>query len=458
MTTNGAPPRQKSAPMELGFDFALDRSGLRPVKPRVSVVVPAKDEAANIREVLPYLGRFHEVIVVVSEQDAESAQAARAALGSAKIVHQTRKGKGNALITGFGHVTGDIIVTFDVDGSADPHEIPRFVTALTGGADLAKGSRFCPGGGSQDITPFRALGNFGLNFLASGLTSTRFTDLCYGFNAFWVDQIPLLDLPKADTDGGSDEMVTGDGFEIEAMMIGRFALSKAIIIEVPSYEHARYHGFSNLSAIPDGFRVLWTLLRDRLRARRYRTLAGRALDGGPTRRPGWMVNNPGTRVLHATSGPEFPGKIQQTLEDAWRDHTEVPDLIRMGMSTAAAEVGNNILEHAGHGRDLRVRMELRVIGEQVRVEFTDDGHPAEIDLAKVRMPDPMVETGRGLALARAFCSALSYRRDDDGNHWTLVSQHFDTDARQLIDGARAQTSLELTDEMSSPVGSYRGRG
>lgn len=433
MTTRSATPRLSSAPTELGFDFALDRSGLRPVEPKVSVVVPAKDEAANIREVLPYLGRFHEVIVVVSEDDSESAVAARAALPSAKIVHQTRTGKGNALITGFGHVTGDIIVTFDVDGSADPHEIPRFVTALAGGADLAKGSRFCAGGGSQDITSFRALGNFGLNFLASGLTGTRFTDLCYGFNAFWADQIPLLDLPKAD--GGPEGMVTGDGFEIEAMMIGRFALSKAIIIEVPSYEHARYHGLSNLSAIPDGFRVLWTLLRDRLHARRYRTLAGRALDGGPTRRPGWMVNNPGTRVLHATSGPQFPTKIQQTLEEAWADHSEVPDLIRMGMSTAAAEVGNNILEHAGHGRNLRVRMELRVLGDQVRLEFTDDGHPAEIDLAKVEMPDPMAESGRGLALARAFCSALSYRRDTDGNHWTLVSQHFDTGTRELIESS-----------------------
>ena len=451
MNTGNARPSAASTPAELGFDFALDRSGLRPVEPKVSIVVPAKNEADNIREVLPYLGRFHEVIVVVREDDAESTIAARAALPSVKIVHQSRTGKGNALICGFGHVTGDIIVTFDVDGSADPHEIPRFVEALTKGADLAKGSRFCAGGGSQDITPFRAIGNYGLNLLASGMTSTRFTDLCYGFNAFWADQVPVLDLPLANPENGSEQMVAGDGFEIEAMIIGRFALSKAIIIEVPSYEHARYYGNTNLNAIRDGFRVLGTLLRDRLKARRYRALAGRLHEGGATRRPGWMVNNPGTRVLHATSGPEFPTRIQQTLENAWADHSEIPALIRMGMSTAAAEVGNNILEHAGHGRDLRVRMELRVLGDQVRLEFTDDGHPAEIDLAKVRMPDPMAESGRGLALARAFCSALSYRRDDDGNHWTLVSQHFDTDPREIIEAARDEAALEDPDEMSPPV-------
>ena len=109
-----------SAPAQLNFDggreFAFDRRGLRPAEPRVSVVVPAKDEAANIGEILPYLDQYDEVIVVVSEDDDESAQAARTALPTAKIVVQTRKGKGNALVCGFAQVTGDIIVTFDIDG------------------------------------------------------------------------------------------------------------------------------------------------------------------------------------------------------------------------------------------------------------------------------------------------------------------------------------------------------
>lgn len=405
-------------------EFAFDRRSLRPAEPRVSVVVPAKDEAANISEILPYLDKFYEVVVVVSQdEDDDSAQAARAALPTAKIVTQTRKGKGNALVCGFAAATGDVIVTFDIDGSADPHEIPRFVEALTKGADLAKGSRFCAGGGSQDITPFRALGNGGLNVIASLMTGTRFSDLCYGFNAFWADQIPLLDLPEIDPEAGPQ---VGDGFEIEAMIIGRFAISKAIIIEVPSYEHDRYYGLTNLNAIRDGFRVLWTVLRDRVHARHYRALAGRLRKSGSSarRRPGWMTNNPRTRVLHATSGPEFPDEIHRTLDAAWVTHPEVPDEIRMGISIAAVEVGNNILEHAGNGRDLRILMELRVLGGKVRVEFTDDGLPAAINLASIRMPDPMAESGRGLALARAFLSELSYQRDQTGNHWTLVSESF----------------------------------
>lgn len=273
------------------IDRRRPESERRPANPRVSVVVPAKNEAANILEILPYLGEFHEVIVVVSANEHESADAARAALPSAKIIYQTRRGKGNALACGFAEVTGDAVVMYDVDGSADPHEIPLFIKALTDGADLAKGSRFCPGGGSQDITPVRSLGNKGLNILASLLTRTRFTDLCYGYNAFWKDQLYMLDLP--DTEVANPEMMRGDGFEIEALIIGRFALSGAAITEVPSFEFERYHGRTNLKTFRDGFRVLLTILQDRMYARRIRNLAKRRNASGTVQphRPAWMKDD-----------------------------------------------------------------------------------------------------------------------------------------------------------------------
>lgn len=428
MTAELTESRFGSAAATLDFDHAgeraLGRQGLRPHHPRVSVVVPAKNEAANIREILPYLSSFFEVIVVVSEDDHDSAQAAVEALPSARVVYQTRKGKGNALVCGFDEVNGDVIVTFDIDGSADPHEIPRFVEALSRGADLAKGSRFCSGGGSQDITQFRSLGNRGLNVLASAMTGTRFSDLCYGFNAFWADQLPVLCLPEVDAEGPQH----GDGFEIETMVIGRFAFAKAIIIEVPSYEYDRYYGESNLNAITDGFRVLWTILKDRFHSRRYRELAKRLRAAGTAvGKPFWMLANP-PRILdlEAAPLPDFPAEIQRTLEKTWVAHSDVPETTRLEVGIAAAEVGSNIIEHAGRGRDLSVRMEVWVLGDEVRVEFTDDGLPAQIDLdfVSARMPDVMAENGRGLALARASLRELSYRRDTAGNHWTLVSRKF----------------------------------
>jgi hypothetical protein len=89
-------------------------------------------------------------------------------------------GKGNALACGRAAVTGDIIVMIDADGSTDAGEIPSFVSALLDGADFAKGTRFARGGGSEDITRLRGLGNRMLTGLVNLLYGTKYTDLRYG--------------------------------------------------------------------------------------------------------------------------------------------------------------------------------------------------------------------------------------------------------------------------------------
>ena len=163
--------------------------------PLISIVVPALNEALNLSVVLPQLPQVHEVILVDGGSVDGTVMAARRALPDIVTVLQTRKGKGNALAAGFARVTGDIVVMFDADGSADPDEITRFVEALKAGADFAKGSRFTAGGGSADITTVRRLGNQFLNGIFNMGFRTRYSDLCYGYNAFWADLIPLLDLP-----------------------------------------------------------------------------------------------------------------------------------------------------------------------------------------------------------------------------------------------------------------------
>ena len=235
--------------------------------PRISVVVPALNEALNLSVVLPQLPEVHEVILVDGGSVDGTVAAARRALPGVISVLQARKGKGNALAAGFARVTGDIVVMFDADGSADPDEIVRFVEALTDGADFAKGSRFTEGGGSADITPIRRLGNLFLNTLFNVGFKTRYSDLCYGYNAFWADMIPLLDLPDHTGPAPANgKMLWGDGFEIETVINCRFAAAGARITEVPSVEKLRMFGESNLHAVSDGLRVLKTLLTERRRA------------------------------------------------------------------------------------------------------------------------------------------------------------------------------------------------
>jgi glycosyltransferase involved in cell wall biosynthesis len=220
---------------------------------RVTVVIPAKNEAENLPEVFARLpaGLF-EVILVDGFSTDGTVETARELWPEVRIVYQTAWGKGNALDCGFRAATGDIIVMLDADGSTDPAEIPRFVTALLTGAEFAKGSRFITGGGSEDNTRLRRHGNWVLTHIVNAMWGVHYTDLCYGYNAFWrrchYDIQPDL-----------------AGFEIETLINVRAAKLGLKVMEVPSFESSRRHGTSNLSARRDGMRVLRTIISERIR-------------------------------------------------------------------------------------------------------------------------------------------------------------------------------------------------
>ena len=240
--------------------------------PTVSVVIPTLNEERNLPHVFARLpAGLDEIIVVDGGSVDRTVAVARELRPDIVIVQQTRTGKGNALACGFAACTGDIIVMIDADGSTDPAEIPRFVAELIAGADFVKGSRFAKGGHSHDITKLRKLGNDGLNLVVNVLFGTRFTDLCYGYNAFWRRVVPTLGLPDIRLPRPADgSKLWGDGFEIETMINIRAAADGMNIGEVGSIEHARIHGASNLNTFRDGARVLRTIFSEygRMRSRR----------------------------------------------------------------------------------------------------------------------------------------------------------------------------------------------
>ncbi len=239
-------------------------------EPRVSLIIPTYNEAANLERVLPSLPVVHEVIVVDGGSTDGTVTTAPRVLPGVRVLRQTRSGKGNALACGFAAATGEILVTFDADGSADAREIQLVVAALMSGADFVKGSRLIHGGGSADLTRVRAAGNWALTKVVNSLFRTRYTDLCYGFNAFWRDVLPVFDLPDPAATG---EARWGDGFEIETLMNCRAAAARLTVLELPSYEHDRIHGASNLRAYHDCMRVLRTIHTEwrRLRSQRSST-------------------------------------------------------------------------------------------------------------------------------------------------------------------------------------------
>lgn len=120
--------------------------------PRVSVIVPTVNEAKNLPHVLPRIpGWIDEVILVDGNSTDGTVDVARSILPDIVVVDQARLGKGAALAAGFAAARGDILITLDADGSADPAEMAAFVGALLAGADFVKGSRFLQGGDTRDM-------------------------------------------------------------------------------------------------------------------------------------------------------------------------------------------------------------------------------------------------------------------------------------------------------------------
>jgi glycosyltransferase involved in cell wall biosynthesis len=223
----------------------------RPSNPKVSVVIAALNEAENLPLVLPLIDpSVHEILLVDGLSDDGTGDVALRLHPRVRVLAQAGSGKGDALRTGFAEASGDLIVTLDGDGSTDPAEIPAYVGALCAGADYVKGSRFLHGAGTTDMPLHRRLGNRVFVLLVRCFFGGRYSDLCYGYNAFWKDVLPSLNL-------------SGDGFEIETVMNIHALRAGLRVVEVASVESVRVHGVGKLKTFADGWRVLRTILRER---------------------------------------------------------------------------------------------------------------------------------------------------------------------------------------------------
>jgi glycosyltransferase involved in cell wall biosynthesis len=225
----------------------------------VSIIIPTLNEAGNLPYVLNTVPNWvHEVIVVDGRSNDDTERIAKVLRSDVRIVHEPKSGKGAALKAGLYAAKGDILIALDADGSMDGAEIGAFTDALLAGSDYVKGSRFCPGAGSSDITKFRRFGDGGICFLLRILFGAHYTDATYGYIGVWADRLDWLGI---DT----------DGFEVETLIGIRAQRAGLRTSEVPCYEANRIHGVSNLHALRDGFRILRVIVSERLR--RYRVLA-----------------------------------------------------------------------------------------------------------------------------------------------------------------------------------------
>jgi len=218
---------------------------------KVTVVVPTKNEARSVAETLKRAAKFaDELMIVDGHSTDDTISIAKKAVPSVKIIRQEGFGKGAGIRESIPHITGDVAVFIDADGSHIPEDIPKLVREIEKGADMAIASRFM--GGSDEMTPLRFIMNKLVNFTINMLWGTGYTDTQNGFRAIRSDLLRRMDLK-------------GEKFEIETEMCIKAAKLRANVTEIPSHEFSRLHGVSNQSLLRHGPYHLSTVIRELFR-------------------------------------------------------------------------------------------------------------------------------------------------------------------------------------------------
>ena len=217
--------------------------------PEVSVVIPAKNEEGCIGKVIEDLLKegVGEIIVVDGNSQDKTAEIAKK-LG-AKVVAQGGVGYGDAFLTGANISKGDIVVCVDGDGSYNPKDIHRLVAQLGKGYDVSFASRYHPGGGSEDDTIIRYLGNKFFTWICNTLFGVRLSDVLFFYFAIKKEHFKNLTFKS-------------NGFELSIEFPIRVHQSNLKYVEIPSLETKRIAGKSKVNAFSDGLIILFFLLKE----------------------------------------------------------------------------------------------------------------------------------------------------------------------------------------------------
>lgn len=213
--------------------------------PRAVICLPTYNERENLPRVLDALEPFGVEVLVIDDNSPDGtgdlADRLAADRDWVSVLHRERKeGLGPAYLAGFRRaLSGDAeyVLEMDADLSHDPSAVPRLIEACVNGADVALGSRYVEGGGTENWGRGRRLVSAGGSLYARTLLGVDIRDLTGGFKCFRRAVLEQIDL----------EAVTSKGYAFQIELTYRALRAGFRVVEVPIVFVDRTHGTSKMS-------------------------------------------------------------------------------------------------------------------------------------------------------------------------------------------------------------------
>ena len=214
----------------------------------LTLIIPAKNESASLPTVLNEVKNYEcNIIVILESSDIGTINAIKNL--NCKIIHQTGKGYGNALIEGVNNVETEYLCIFNADGSFDPKYLSQMLNACKNNLDFIFASRYMNGGGSDDDTLLTTIGNFIFSGIGNIFFSLKLSDILYTFLLGKTESFKNLDLKSKD-------------FCLCVEMPIKAKKNGMNFLDMPSYERERIAGKKKVNEFRDGFKILIYMIKN----------------------------------------------------------------------------------------------------------------------------------------------------------------------------------------------------
>jgi len=223
---------------------------------KLSIVIPCYNEAGTIRRIVERVRATpveeKEIIVVddcSSDGTRELLRAEIVPLVGRIIYHETNRGKGAALRSGFAVATGDIVIIQDADLEYDPQQYPRLIKPIVDGeADVVFGSRFMGGDAHRVVYFWHMVGNKFLTLCSNMLTNLNLTDMETCYKVFRREVLQKITIKE-------------DRFGFEPEITAKIARLRVPIYEVGISYHGRTYEEGKKIGWRDGFRAFYAIVK-----------------------------------------------------------------------------------------------------------------------------------------------------------------------------------------------------